>query len=190
MAGVRQFDEADVADALMHAFWRLGYKAATMSDLAEATGVLRGSLYNAYRDKERMLLLALDRYAERQRAPVIEALARPTITDAIAGFLDAHLARMTDAANPSGCLMCQTALECGGRGDVIAEAVRKHFQRTEDALAERLQKGAGELPASAEPRDLARYFLGVSRGMAVLHRAYGNLDAPRATAATALTVLG
>ena len=37
-------------------FWRKGLHDATMQDLAAATGVLRGSLYHAYGDKEAIFL--------------------------------------------------------------------------------------------------------------------------------------
>ena len=52
MAGVRQFDEQEVIAVALDVFWRKGLHDATMQDLAAATGVQRGSLYNAYGDKE------------------------------------------------------------------------------------------------------------------------------------------
>ncbi len=65
MAGVRQFDEAAAMEAALSLFWRQGLAATSMPDLAGATGVQRGSLYNAYGDKEAIFLRAFDLYAER-----------------------------------------------------------------------------------------------------------------------------
>ncbi|MGP1253086.1 MAG: TetR/AcrR family transcriptional regulator [Kiloniellales bacterium] len=191
MAGVRKFDEAALLDAVLQVFWQQGYEATTMADLAEAAGVQRGSLYHAYDGKEDLLLRALDRYAERQGGPVLAALADPDPRKAVAGFLDAHLRRMADPENPAGCLMCQAALECGGRDPVPAERVRHHFLCTEGALRAVFERARqdGTLPDGIDPQALARFYLGVSRGMAVLHRAYGDLDAVRDLAQQSLRLL-
>lgn len=191
MAGARKFDETALLDAVLQVFWQQGYQATTMADLAAAAGVQRGSLYHAYGGKEDLLLRALDRYAERQGGAVLAALADPDPRQAIVGFLDAHLRRMADPDTPAGCLMCQTALECGGRDPIPAERVRHHFLRTEGALRAVLERARqdGALPAGIEPQALARFYLGVSRGMAVLHRAYGDLDAVRDLARESLRLL-
>ena len=191
MSGVKQFDEDAVITRAMTLFWEKGYGATTMSDLAEATGVLRGSLYNAYGDKDGIMLRALDCYAEQQGAPARNALAAADVRTAIGGFLDAHIARMANKDNPSGCLMCQTALELGERDSEIADKVRMQFQRTETALGDALRAGQdnGQLAATANVTELARFYLGVSRGMAVLHRAYRDLDAVRDAARASLRLL-
>ena len=191
MSGVRKFDEAAVLDAVMTVFWRDGYGATAMADLADAAGVQRGSLYNAYGGKEALLLRALDHYGQRYGAPVRQALQDPHPVRAISGFLDGHVRRMAEPANPAGCLACQTALECGGRDPAPSERVREHFLRTETALRETLDRARanGQLPQEADTLAVARFYLGVSRGMAVLHRAYGDLQAVRDVARTALTVI-
>ena len=191
MVGVRQFDEEAVMDAVLLTFWRQGYGETTMADLAKSTGVQRGSLYHAYGDKEVLLLRALDRYGERYGDTARAALQDPDPRRAIEGFFNSHLARMAEPANPDGCLMCHTALECGGRDSAPAMLVRAQSLRTEAALEAALERGRaqGLLPADADCRALARFFLGVSRGMAVLHRVYGDLEAVRDMARTALGVL-
>ena len=191
MAGVRQFDEEAVMDAAVETFWRQGYGETTMADLAKSAGVQRGSLYHAYGDKEALLLRALDRYGERYGEAARAALQDPDPRRAIEGFLDSHVARMAEPANPAGCLMCQTALECGGRDPAPSALVREQFLRTEAALHAALERGReqGRLPVESDSRALARFFLGVSRGMAVLHRAYGELEPVQDMARTSLGVL-
>jgi TetR/AcrR family transcriptional regulator, transcriptional repressor for nem operon len=44
MVGVRQFDEDRALGQALEVFWRKGLRATSMLDLANATGVLRGSL--------------------------------------------------------------------------------------------------------------------------------------------------
>jgi TetR/AcrR family transcriptional regulator, transcriptional repressor for nem operon len=54
MAGVRQFDRADVLDRAMVLFWKRGYEATSIRDLLTATGINRGSLYATFGDKKRL----------------------------------------------------------------------------------------------------------------------------------------
>ena len=191
MVGVRQFDEEKVLDAVMDAFWRQGYAKTSMAELAAAAGIQRGSLYHAYGDKEDLLLRALDRYAARYGGAARQALKDRDPRQAIEAFLEGHIARMAAPENPAGCLMCQTAMECGGRDPVAGERVRKYFLRTETALRTALKRGrdSGHLPKDADVRALARFVLGTSRGMAVLHRAYGELAPVRDMARMAMRVL-
>ena len=62
MARPREFDESEVLDAAIAAFWRGGYAATSISDLQAATGLSRGSLYKAFGYKHGLFLAALDRY--------------------------------------------------------------------------------------------------------------------------------
>ena len=77
MGRPREFDEDGVLERALHVFWRLGYEATSVTDLMEATGLAKGSLYKAFGDKRSLFLKALDRYLERGR----DAL-RHTLTDA------------------------------------------------------------------------------------------------------------
>jgi len=49
MAGIRQFDEEAMLEQALELFWQKGFANTTMQDLAAATGVQRGSLYNTAR---------------------------------------------------------------------------------------------------------------------------------------------
>lgn len=192
VVGVRRFDEAEVAERAMVHFWRHGWEATTMADLAAATGVQRGSLYNAYGAKALILLLALDAYAARWRAPIEAALAEPEPKQAMAAFLDVHLARMADPDTPPGCLATATAMEVSEHEPEIAERIAAQFARTEGALETYFAaaQAAGRLDPTRDPRALARFFVAVSRGMAVMHKAHGgDLTVVREVAREALAVL-
>lgn len=65
MVGVKQFDADQTVERALEVFWKKGLTQTSMQDPAEATGVLRGSLYNAYGDKEALFLHAYGRYASR-----------------------------------------------------------------------------------------------------------------------------
>src|SRR5210317_1187307 len=64
----RGFDEAKVLDAAMEVFWRKGYESTSLADLLEATGLHKGSLYQAFGDKHTLFISALRRYLEGMRS--------------------------------------------------------------------------------------------------------------------------
>ncbi|WP_264040752.1 helix-turn-helix domain-containing protein [Mycolicibacterium hodleri] len=66
---LRRFDEASAVDAAAAVFRRRGYTAASVDDLVEATGVHRGSLYNAFGSKHGLFLRALDAAAAPDADP-------------------------------------------------------------------------------------------------------------------------
>jgi AcrR family transcriptional regulator len=65
MARPREFDEASALDAAMDCFWRDGYEATSVRDLAARMGITGASLYNAFGDKRSLFRAVLQRYAER-----------------------------------------------------------------------------------------------------------------------------
>src|SRR6202012_5510367 len=103
MVGVRQFDEQEVIALALDVFWRKGLNDATMQDLAAATGVQRGSLYNAYGDKEAIFQRAFDQYSERLMQDCGEALAKgDDIAARLRNFLDLLIVNMTSGTPPRG----------------------------------------------------------------------------------------
>ena len=188
MVGVRQFDEDAVIAEVMDVFWRQGYGATTMDNLAKATGVQRGSLYHAFGGKEELMLAALDRYTQRFSARHRKALEAKDLTEAIEDFLRAHMERMADSKNPAGCLVTNSALECVGHNDAIDRQIVAILSAAETALYDRLRQAQkeGGLKPGQDLRALARFLLGVTRGMAVLHRAFGDLAMVRDVADTAM----
>ena len=74
----REFDADEVLDRALEVFWRKGYEGASLSELTEAMGINRPSLYAAFGNKEELFRKALDRYADGPAAYTREALNAPT----------------------------------------------------------------------------------------------------------------
>ena len=58
----REFDPAQALAAALQVFWRRGYEGASISDLTEAMGITRPSLYACFGNKEALFRQALDLY--------------------------------------------------------------------------------------------------------------------------------
>src|SRR3954454_23669908 len=63
MARPREFDEEQVVRAARDRFWEAGYAATSMTDLSEATGLGKTSLYGAFGDKHALFMRIFDEYS-------------------------------------------------------------------------------------------------------------------------------
>ncbi|GKQ52591.1 TetR family transcriptional regulator [Bradyrhizobium sp. Ce-3] len=183
MVGVRQFDEDEVIATALDVFWRKGLHDATMQDLAAATGVQRGSLYNAYGDKEAIFLRAFDRYAAQFLEAAGNALAHRDTTTALQNFFDMIIVNMTDGSPARGCLTTRTALDAG----ISSAAVRQRVQDVLGRLEQLIGKTLGATPGgrrAADAHRLARVIVTFTRGLAVMERAGDSRKQLKESAAT------
>lgn len=169
MGRPRSFDIDEALDRALEVFWRKGYEGASLSDLTEAMGIARPSLYAAFGNKEELFCKALDRYVEQKVAHVRKAFEEPTARGVAERLLRSGADMLTDPCHPRGCLAVQGALSCGDAADSVRQELVSRRARMEALLCQRLErvKAEGDLPAESEPADLARYIATVSYGMAV-----------------------
>ena len=165
----RAFDVDLALDRALHVFWRKGYEGTSLSDLTKAMRINRPSVYAAFGNKEALFRKALDRYAKGPTAYFDEALNAPTARAVAEGFLRGTIGLLTNPRTPHGCLIVQSALACGDAADSIRKELASRRDAGEAALRRRFQraKREGDLPANADPADLARYITTVVHGMAV-----------------------
>src|SRR5262249_53835635 len=70
----REFDELAALEAAIDCFWKRGFEATSVRDLADAMGISAPSLYNAYGDKRALFAQALDRYLDHSTRARIKRL--------------------------------------------------------------------------------------------------------------------
>jgi len=165
----REFDPDVALDNAMELFWRQGYEGTSLSDLTDAMGIAKPSLYAVFGNKEELFRKALDRYALARADAACDALNEPTSRGAIERLLLGFAGVNASDDVPKGCLMVQGALVCSAASERIRQELCSRRAEGEAALAERLAawREAGDLPASADPVDLARYVMSVANGLAV-----------------------
>ena len=170
MVGARQFDEQEVIAIALDVFWRKGLHDATMQDLATATGVQRGSLYNAYGDKEAIFLRAFDQYAGQFLETVGNALAQGDTAARLQHLFDVIIANMTSGSPPRGCLTTRTALDVAISSTAVRQRVQSLLSRLEQLIGKAISSAPNTLPAIDANR-LARVVVTFTRGLAVMERA-------------------
>jgi len=169
MGRPRSFDIDRALNRALQVFWRKGYEGASLSDLTKAMGVNRPSLYAAFGGKKALFRKALDRYMTGPAAYTQEALKEPTARAVVERLLRGAADLNAAPRNPGGCLTVQGALASGDAGDSVRQELVACRVAGEVALLRRLQraKSEGDLPATVNPADLARYVATIVYGMAV-----------------------
>lgn len=190
MAGVIRFDRDAALDAIMRLFWAKGFDATSIQMLEAATGLGRGSLYNAFGDKEAIFLAALRRYAETAAAPVSAFLNDAGVEHGLRRFFAAGIERMCEPGRPPGCLLVNSCAAASGSPEGARFAAAS-LSGMEEAFAAAFAaaKSAGALPEYADARALARFFSAVTQSLALLRRSGADRETLEDVADTALRAL-
>jgi len=182
MVGARQFDEQEMIANALDVFWRKGLHDATMQDLATATGVQRGSLYNAYGDKEAIFLQAFDQYARQFLDTAGHALAEGSAAARLQCFFKVIIANMTSGSPPRGCLTTRTAIDAAISSPAVRQRVHGLLERLEQLISKAISSDPNRAPALDANR-VARVVVTFTRGLAVMERAgYGRKQLNEAAA--------
>ncbi len=111
-------NEADVVDRALSTFWRFGFHATSMNELAREVGVSKPSLYATFGDKSALLRRALDVYSQKNSEQV-EAISS---IEAPAAFFRAYwqifIEDLCDERLPAGCFLIQSTVECSGPNEL------------------------------------------------------------------------
>jgi TetR/AcrR family transcriptional regulator, transcriptional repressor for nem operon len=171
LARTPEFDQDQVLDAALQAFWRKGYEATSLSDLLEATGLARQSLYNTFGDKHALFIAALRRYVDRGIGQFSKALETGPVRTAIRrAFEDT-----TNVVNRDcGCFLVNATTELLPRDPEVARLVASALAGQERALAEALRRGVREGELHLTPKRIeqtARFLVSALQGLHVMVKA-------------------
>lgn len=173
MARPREFDEAAVLDAAIDRFWRYGYEATSVRDLADDMNIAGASLYNAFGDKRTLYVHALNRYLDqtfRERIRRFEPNLPPR--DAIVAFFQEIIKRTVTDKKRRGCMLVNSAIESAPHDPKFFEIVATFLKEVETFFHRCVSKGQhdGTISRAHSAADLSKSLLGILLGIRVLAR--------------------
>lgn len=174
MARPQEFDETDVLNRAMQVFWKKGYEATSISDLVAATGLNRGSLYNAFGDKAGLFSAVRQHYVEQSAArAVIEAAPDAPPRKTIEVFFNQLAGKIAGDPEHKGCLITNTVAELSARDAATAEWVQEIYRSLEKAFARLVERGQvlGEISTRRNPEALGRFLVGCTQGLILVGKA-------------------
>jgi TetR/AcrR family transcriptional repressor of nem operon len=189
MARPKAFDTQDALRTAMRVFWERGYEATSIQDLVDALGVNRASLYATFGDKAQLFEAALKTYAEEVAATVGAHLRPPHAgKEAVAAYLHALIAQVTEPGAPGGCLLLNTAMTCTTAPRALLARAAATVHQNEEQLHAALKRDP-TLAKRGDLRSLARFFAAEAHGLALLARTGAKASQLKDAANVALSVL-
>jgi TetR/AcrR family transcriptional regulator, transcriptional repressor for nem operon len=175
----REFDHDDLLRIAFDQFWRKGVRGTSLSDIARDAGVQRGSLYNAFGSKEALFLCAYERYAGEYLSAIQKALGSGTLRKRLTAFFDLTIKNFRSGSPPRGCPTTRGLMELSPvEGEGLDENARQAFAdlvaRITALILEALSEGAKRGEFNGDPETAALHIATVTRGLAVLERAFGD----------------
>lgn len=190
----REFDHDEVLRIAFDQFWRKGVRGTSLSDIARDAGIQRGSLYNAYGSKEALFLGAYERYAGDYLTAIETALSTGSLRKRLTAFFDLTIRNFSAGSPPRGCpttrgLMEMTSDDSDGPDEKARAAFAGMITRITGMVQDALSKGAEQGEFSGSVEAAALHIITVTRGLAVLERAFGDEMQLRQIAAHTIDLL-
>jgi AcrR family transcriptional regulator len=165
----REFDVDEALAAALRVFWVNGYEGASLTDLTEAMGITRPSLYAAFGNKEALFKKALDLYEREKLAYIEEALQAPTSREVAERLLRGALAMQTSECEPRGCMRIIGSVSCSPEAESIRADLMERRQSSQQALCSRLEraKAEGDLPPGSDVEGLCAFLIAILQGLSL-----------------------
>jgi len=165
----REFDPDTALAAALRVFWSKGYEGASLSELTEAMGITRPSLYASFGNKEALFKMALDLYEREKLDYIGEALKEPTARQVAQHLLRSALEMQMSSCDPKGCMGVINAVACGSEAESIRAEVIERGRLAKQGIVERFEraKAEGDLPPDSDAVGLTSYLTAIMQGLAV-----------------------
>ena len=170
MARPREFDIEEVLTKALDVFWSHGYDATSISDLMDATGLAKGSLYKGYSDKKSLFMLALDSYLLRANEVLIETAATSESgREALERIFAGVVGMSTCSGVRKGCFSVNTTIELAPHDSDVRSRLRRNTRQKEKTIAAVISRGItdGSLRQTLDPDITASYITTVMNGLQV-----------------------
>ena len=163
----REFDVDRALEQALEVFWRNGYEGTSLTDLTQAMGINKPSLYSAFGNKEQLFIKAIDLYDRRPGSFYNQAFGETSWHGFITALLYGAAESMTDTCHPQGCALINSFLSCSETNDSLKQALLTRRGDKELMLFERIEtaRKEGDISGEANPEALTHFLGTVLYGM-------------------------
>ncbi len=166
----REFDEDEVLGKIMSVFWQFGYEATKLSDIVDATGLRKGSLYKVFSDKQDMYLQALQHYDQNIVQKTVSTLRDETSVpprERLIAFLSAPINAVWNEQDRRGCFLCNASADFAAHDTDIRNLITRAYNDLETALSVPIKQVNPDWP-DKQVEKTAGLFLSVYSGLRIM----------------------
>lgn len=165
MGRTRTFDRDAVLFAAANAFRQRGFRDVSIAELEKATGLVSGSIYNAFGDKAGLFRAALHQYVRGFVKQRLDAFAGESATlEDLEGLILSTLE--PPLSDGFGCLVTNSIVEFGREEGLASADIADTLAMTETAIGEVLARELGP----AVPEAAALHLMTLYHGVLTLSR--------------------
>ncbi|WP_096086459.1 TetR/AcrR family transcriptional regulator [Agaribacterium haliotis] len=179
MAGGRKkaFDKNQALDAAMRVFWQKGYASASLSELTEAMGINKPSLYASFGNKEALFIQATEHYVKTVAAKHGQFLHDSSLSlrERLRLFLRSVIEQQCHHDAPKGCYIALCAAE--NESQELPEPARQKILEVSNLSYDSLysvlseDKQARAMKLHVQAADHVNFLLALMFGCASMSRA-------------------
>ena len=187
----KQFDPDEALEKAMQIFWAKGYAATGLAELQAQMGIGRKSLYDTFGNKRQLFIKALQLYSDSVVGQIFNELNKKGSALGNVRRLMRSLEEDHSLPESMGCLLGVSMAQCPSDDGEMAGILRRHVKGIEEAFyrAFKRARDSGELEPKTNIRDLARLFMGIAQGLALIGRVEDTPAVPRSIVNAALAIL-
>jgi TetR/AcrR family transcriptional repressor of nem operon len=160
-------------------FNKKGYAGTSLSDITEATGLTKGSIYGNFADKDEVALAAFDYNVARMRAVTNAEMAKySTAREQLLAYVEVYGNYMKYSFQTGGCPIMNTTVDADDTHPVLKSKVCQVMMSWKDRVAGLIEKGIAnkEFKKDTDPEQAALTLFAMIEGAILINQATGRLD--------------
>ena len=173
----KEYDRHEVIENAVGLFWQKGYKATSVTDIVQATGLNTASMYKEFGDKDGLFEEALEHYRQNIVSHRIQMLIDEPNIRGVEKYIESVV---NGAASEEyrGCLMLNHLAQKHSISRQAVEKISDFCAKTESLLevAFRNAQSNGEISTGRDPAVLASFVMCLIHGLVLYGRHPGKND--------------
>ena len=158
-------------------FNRKGYAGTSLTDLTEATGLSKGSIYGNFENKDEVALAVYDYNVSLLNGGLSEATSGASgAIDKLLKMVEYYRAGLKNSFQRGGCPILNTAVEADDTHAALKERVAKSINTWKKNIESIVRRGiqAKEIKSSVDVAAFATEYMSLVEGGTMLAKATGN----------------
>lgn len=157
-------------------FNKKGYASTSLSDMTDATGLTKGSIYGNFSDKDEVALACFDHNHKIVRETVSkEMAARTTYRSKLQVYVDVYSGNGKFNLVPGGCPILNTAIEAADTHPALKTKAAEAIEGWKQKIVTLIEAGKAnkEFSPSADPEQAALSIIALLEGAIMIRRTVG-----------------
>lgn len=176
MARKKEFKQEFVINRAMQVFWKQGYEMTSIQDLVDVMGIGRGSIYDSFKDKHNLYLLALEQYLNTAKERHYSFFGTMPFKESIRNLLNFKIGLVSETQVDIGCFVVNSTIELAPHDKEVAKYISDFYDWRENDLALRVEEAQkrGEVAPHKNSIAIARSINNTILGLKVMSRSAGS----------------